>query len=55
MGEWRDTLGRVFGDRIERAASQRILREKDPAVKGLSAATAAAVEAGELEIVDDDE
>lgn len=36
-------------------SSERILREKDPPVKGLSAETAAAVERGELEIVDDDE
>ena len=54
MGFW-DTVSRAVGDRIEREASQRILREKDPEVKGLSAETAAAIERGEVEIVDDDQ
>ena len=53
-GFW-DTVSRAVGDKIERESSQRILREKDPAVKGLSAETADAIEAGEIEIVEDEE
>lgn len=40
--------------RLERERSQEILRDKIPPTKGLSAETAAAIERGELAIVDDD-
>lgn len=49
MGAWDKFTGR---DAMER--SQEILRTKFPHERGLSAETAAAAQAGELEIVDDD-
>jgi len=38
VGFW-DTVARALGDRIEREASQELLRRKIPATKGLAAET----------------
>lgn len=45
----------AIGGWDERSRSEEIAREKIPPVKGLSAETMAAIEAGKLEIASDDD